>query len=148
MPPRLVTVQFPTNILQGVESRLRGRMYSSSSDRPRNVQVTTCNEGPNSRFTRYPHIEAHFNPAPQPYVHSCSVEVWDGGHHSLFTVFYKRHRRLPWNRSLPPIRIGNKSSLIKFRGDFLTLRVASNNPDSYVNMRGIDPTLSDFIVTR
>jgi len=132
----------------GFESRLRARMYSSSSNRPCTVQVITCDEGPTARFSRYPQIESNFNPKPQPHIHNCTVGVWDGQRFSQFAVFYKQHRRLPLNRSLPPMHNRSRSSVVRFHGDFLVLRVAHKNINSYVNMRERDPALSDFLVTR
>lgn len=114
-------------------------MYPAASDQPRAVFVTTSNEGPTPKSIRYPHVEAKFNPSLQPYIHNCIVNVIAGGTLARFAVFYKQHCRLPPNHSL---RKGN----LAFRGDILVMRVASKNVNSYVNMRGGDIALSDFVV--
>lgn len=63
------------------------------------------------------------------------VSVTEAAHVYHFVVFFKKHKRLPINKS-------TKSNL---RGDAVVMRLGQS---TYVNMRGRDRILADFLMER
>jgi hypothetical protein len=68
------------------------------------------------------------------------VTVYEGNQIHRFRIFFKRHRKLPDNRSLP--------HGVHFRGDIVIMRTGALNQLSVVNMRGRDTVVSDYMVKR
>jgi hypothetical protein len=100
---------------------------------PTRIDPSTC--------YRYPFAEAFFDePSLQPYVHDCVVTVVIGRRRVSFAVFFKNHVRLQPNNSFPI-----KSGLL-IRGDLVVMRVGVHVP--YVNFRGGDALLSDWVVNK
>ena len=78
----------------------------------------------------------------QSYVHDCAVQIHEGPQTHRLRVFFKRHRRLRQNKSLPCFR-----RRLVARGDFIVMR-AGVYPSSVVNMRGRDCQISDWVIGR
>jgi hypothetical protein len=78
----------------------------------------------------------------QPYIHNTSVLVREGEDIHRFVVFFKRHRRLPVNLTVP-------GAAFQFRGDVVVLRASATlfpkySGWRYVNMRARDHKMADF----
>lgn len=123
--------------------QLRSRLYPSSGIKPIQVQVPTrCVRPAREVGPRFPFAESILDGAAiQPYVHDCIVEVIEDRRTHLFRVFFKNHRRLPPNSTLP-------ARLRYFHGDILVMRAAALDPLSVVHMRERDISLADFLVLR
>ena len=78
----------------------------------------------------------------QPYMHDCVLHIHEGNQTHWLRVFFKRHRRLQNNNSLPSTR-----RIVIAQGDFVVMR-AGVYPTSVVNMRGRDPQISDWVIRR
>jgi hypothetical protein len=95
-----------------------------------------------SGLIQYPFAESVLQDAAlQPYVHDCVVRVNEGPHTYNFRVFFKRHCRLRLNMSL-----SKQSVPTNFRGDIVVMKIGVRN--EYVNMRGRDGILSDWLSSR
>jgi len=117
---------------------VRGRSYSASAS-PQSIQILT-RTSPNTN-SYYPLVEGHLEYAKlQPYVHDCTVTVLDGPRTTRFTIFFKRHIRLPINDFLSV----NDNPII--RGDVVVMRRGTYIP--YVDFRGGDRFLADWVVHR
>lgn len=126
------------------ELRLRCRSYPLVRSRPCQIVVNTrCIAPANRAHHRYPFAESVFNDATiQPYIHNCTVSIQEGKQVNRFCVFFKRHCRLPLNKSIPGL------SDVQFRGDAIVMRVGGLNGQSFVNMRGRDSVLSDYVMSK
>lgn len=125
--------------LQAPELRLRCRLYSVASKKPRQVSLATrC-----SPTGRYPLAESVLDEAAlQPYIHDCTVHIHEGDTVHRFRIFYKRHCRLPVNQST---HLVTERAL---RGDAVVMRIGAKDSQIVVNMRGRDCALSDYAVKR
>ena len=121
---------------------LRSRLYSSLRRKPVLIKVPTrCTRPARQGGPRFPFVESVLSAGRvQPYVHDCIVTVWETGKRHRFRVFFKRHRNLPANRSLP--------AGIEFHGNIVIMRVGALDQFSVVNMRERDTVLSDYMVKR
>jgi hypothetical protein len=121
---------------------IRSRLYSSLRIKPALVQVPTrCIRPARQGGPRFPFAESVlFDGKIQPHVHDCIVQVCEEGQIHYFRVFFRRHRRLPVNRSL--------SRATPFRGDIVIMRVGALDKLSVINMRGRDTVVSDYMVNR
>lgn len=72
----------------------------------------------------------------QNYVHDFFLRVVIKRRSTLFRVFVKRHKNLPFN------------PFLGIQGDVLVMRVASRNRDSLVNLRASDMRILDRLLTR
>jgi hypothetical protein len=134
---------YSLDFVQTLESKLRGRLYSASRSNPSPIHINTrtCKHGKLS--TRYPMVEGVMDGAGlQPHVHNCTVTVLDGTDSFIFKVFFKRHRHLPLNKSLPV-----HGDHCRLRGDVVVMRAAARG-DSVVGMRGCDAKISDWLIQR
>jgi len=121
---------------------IRSRLYSSERCKPILVKVPTrCTYPASQGGPRFPFAESVLSGGKiQPYVHDCVVTVYEGQQTHRFRVFFKRHQRLPANRSLP--------NGTPFRGEIVIMRVGALDQLSVVNMRGRDTVVSDYTVKR
>jgi hypothetical protein len=122
--------------------RLRSRLYPSSGIKPVQVAVPTrCTRPAREIGPRFPFAESILAEATiQPYVHDCVVQIIEAGRAHQFRVFFKNHRRLQPNQSLPRLR--------HFHGDIVVMRAAVLHPLSVVHMRERDTMLADYLVIR
>jgi hypothetical protein len=81
--------------------------------------------------------------AIQPHIHDCIVNVQEGQHTYRYRVFFKRHRRLRFNWSLP-LRAGRDT----LRGDIVVMRMGTLHPRPVINMRARDSAISDYMIPR
>jgi hypothetical protein len=121
---------------------IRLRLYSSLRRKPVLVPLPTrCIHPARQGGPRFPFAEAVLSDGKiQPYVHDAVVTVYEGSQTHRFRVLFRRHRRLPVNRSL--------SNGTSFRGDIVIMRAGALDPSSVVNMRGWDTVVSDYMVKR
>jgi hypothetical protein len=121
---------------------IQSRLYSSFRIKPVLVRVPTrCICPARQGGPRFPFAESVLSDGKiQPRVHDCIVQVREEGQVHCFRVFFKRHRRLPVNRSL--------SLATPFRGDIVIMRVGALDKLSVVNMRGRDTVVSDYMVNK
>jgi hypothetical protein len=88
---------------------------------------------------RYPLVEAFLaGEKIQPYIHDCLVTVLCYGRQHQFCIFYKNHKFLKRNRSLPHNRM--------WRGDLLVVRGGMKTFG--VNLRARDAKLIDHVVKK
>jgi hypothetical protein len=78
----------------------------------------------------------------QPHVHNCTVTVLDGMQSFVYKVYFKRHKYLPLNRSIPV-----HGDHCRLRGDIVVMRAAARG-DGVVSMRGCDAQVSDWLIQR
>ena len=124
--------------------KLRAHLYSIQKGKPTQVFVPTrCLFPARQIGPWYPFTDSVLDtPQLQPYVHDCCVRIHEGNQTHQLRVFFKRHRRLQYNNSLPFMR-----RRIVAQGDFVVMRVGVY-PSSVVNMRGHDPQISDWVIGR
>ena len=121
-----MNVQTPNTAL------LRSRLYSTRDAHPRNTPVHIRSTGPDHRYPRYPCVEGVLDDSRvQSHVHDFFIRIFVKRKPSLFRVFFKRHRNLPYNSSL------------KIQGDVVVMRVSSRNRNSLVNLQSPDIRLLD-----
>lgn len=121
---------------------IRSRLYSSQRCKPVLVKVPTrCIHPARQGGPRFPFAESVLSGGKiQPFIHDCVVTVYEGKQTHRFRVFFKRHQKLPANRSLP--------DGVPFCGDIVIMRVGALDQLSVVNMRGRDTVVSDYMVNR
>ncbi|KAI0338941.1 hypothetical protein BDW22DRAFT_1337147, partial [Trametopsis cervina] len=114
------------------------RLYAATGGPPRNIALMTrC-----LAHRRYPFVESALNGASvQPYVHDCSLHIYEGRQVSTFILFFKKHVQLPKNRhcQLP-------WNLRVLRGDLLVMRTGQSG--QIVNLRSRDRLLVDWAVNK
>jgi hypothetical protein len=92
---------------------------------------------------RFPVAESVLDGASlQSHVHDCLVFVDDGQHSFSYDVFYKRHKFLPINSSIPDVDDADR-----MRGDVLVMR-RGRTGDGVVNMRERDTVIADLFMSR
>jgi len=114
---------------------LRARFYPASGNKAESVNVPTLESG----GLRYPLVEALLTgEGTQPWIHDCTVKVSRRGRQHHFRVFYKNHKFLKDNTSLP---YGTA-----WKGDILVIRKGVKSFG--VNLRAKDTNLIDSLVIR
>ncbi|KAH6910963.1 hypothetical protein BKA70DRAFT_1220043 [Coprinopsis sp. MPI-PUGE-AT-0042] len=114
---------------------IRARLYCADNTEAESVSVPTLE----SHDGRYPLVEAFLaDEKIQPFIHDCLVTVSYCGRRHQFRVFYKNHKLLKRNRSLP-----HNST---WRGDILVVRGGVKTFG--VNLRAKDTKLIDYVVKR
>ena len=78
----------------------------------------------------------------QPYVHDCVMQIHKGNQIHQLQVFFKWHRCLQYNKSLPFLQWCTVA-----QGDFVVMWMGVY-PNSVVNMWGCDPKISDWVIGR
>lgn len=112
-------------------------MYSTANLRPQITTVHVRSASIDPQSTRYPCVEGVMDGALiQNYVHDFFLRVVIKRRSTLFRVFVKRHKNLPFN------------PFLGIQGDVLVMRVASRNRDSLVNLRASDMRILDRLLTR
>ncbi|KAJ6476782.1 hypothetical protein C8R47DRAFT_1075638 [Mycena vitilis] len=115
---------------------LRARLYSTTTASPPFASVLTRTSA-NPYLPRFPCVEGVMDPSGvQPHVHDVTVRLRHGRAVSRFRIFFKRHRKLPFNATLD------------LQGDVVVMRVAVANAQSVVNLRAADRALVDFVLAR
>ncbi|KAF8957896.1 hypothetical protein BDZ97DRAFT_1924155 [Flammula alnicola] len=137
---RVFVAQTPSSI----EANLRARLYPASSRRPRQILVNTRQPSAQRSMKRYPFAENHLGESVlQPWVHNCVVTVQEGRHTYRYMIFFKRHRLFGPSQCLQTLSNGQPSFL---RSDVVVMRIGTTA--SYVNMRGRDSVLADWLMCR
>lgn len=114
---------------------LRAHFYPVSGSKAESVSVPTVEAG----GLRYPLVEAFLTgEGTQPWIHDCTVKVSRRGRQHQFRVFYKNHKLLEDNTSLPCGTV--------WKGDILVLRKGVELFG--VNLRAKDANLIDYVVSR
>ncbi|KAG6864183.1 hypothetical protein C0991_011758 [Blastosporella zonata] len=110
---------------------LKSRLYAARACSPRNTPIhVRWGEAPYD--ARYPSVEGVLDDILlQSHVHDFFLSTTIKCRRSLFRVFFKRHKHLPYNASLD------------IQGDLVVMRVASRNRDSFVNLRSTDMHVLD-----
>ena len=81
--------------------------------------------------------------AIQPRIHGCIVDMQEGQHTYRCRVFFKRHRHLRFNSSIP-LKAGRDT----LRGDIIVMRMDTLHPRPVINMRARDSAISDYVIPR
>ena len=125
------------------ETRLRSRLYPSTSSSPCHVSVVARQRCPSSVHTRLPFPENHLGELQlQPYIHNCAITIHEGRRIHRFMVFYKRHCRLQANQCLSTMVQGATT----IQGDVIVMRMGSKA--TYVNLRSGDAKRTDWLMRR
>ena len=129
---------------QAHDVNLHAQLYSAQKGKPTQIHVPTrCLYPVRQVGPQYPLVDSVLDePQLQPYVHNCVVYVREGNQTHWLWVFFKWHRRLPYNISLLPFQ-----QRMIAQGDFVVMRVGIY-PGSVVNMRGRDTQISDWVIGR
>ncbi|KAJ7166521.1 hypothetical protein C8R43DRAFT_1122101 [Mycena crocata] len=113
---------------------LKPRLYSTNTSAPTSLDIFTRCRSSNPQDDRFPCVESVLDSAAvQPHIHDIRVVFKHGRRTTHFRVFFKRHVRLPANPN------------VDVQGDLLVMRVAAQNDESVVNMRGGDQRLADYV---
>jgi hypothetical protein len=134
--------------LQNRICHLRGRLFPVSPSGPRTVSVMARTMKLSSgKEIRFPIVESVMDGSTtQPYIHDTTVTIILGTRGSTsirFDVFYRRHERLPLNRSIQE-RVSRDNRYV-LRGDLLVMKLGSGDRgDRVVSMSPTDVLMADF----
>ena len=70
------------------------------------------------------------------------MQIHEGNQTHQLQVFFKRHCRLQYNKSLPFVQ-----QCTVAQGDFIVMRIGMY-PNSVMNMQGHDPKISNWVIGR
>lgn len=124
------------------ELQLKCRSYPFASRKPRSINILTrCCDLFWPR--RYPFAEIAFDgAATQPYIHDCTITLFEGAQTHYFCVFFKRHAKFPINKCTPELEAAS------FHGEAVVTKTSRSWHRAHVNMRGRDAQLSDFVMKK
>jgi len=112
--------------------------------RPRCILISSRQPSAVIRLQQFPFVENYIaRHSIQPWVHNCAVTVQEGLNIYRFMVFFKRHHTFGPNRSLQALLQGQPSLV---RLDVVVMRIGKAS--SFVNMRGRDSVLADWLMKK
>jgi len=144
LPSSAQDIVLTTVFFQSHDVHIRGCYYPALQLRPRQVQIDARQPCLQSALQRHPFPENHMGGNHlQNYVHNIRVTVAEGRHAYVFMLFFKRHRHFQPSQCIQAL-VGAQQAVLK--SDIVIMRVGTKA--SYVNMRGRDSVLADWVIKR